>query len=110
MKDFFKNKFNLIYTILQAIAILFLCLSTLSGLFLILCIIVEGIFFIVLGVSYFVKIKEKEQKDDLYSQLPFAEERKEKTLKKNTRNRRFNKLTGVFYILIGVALIFMIIF
>ena len=110
MKNFFKNKFNLIYTILQSLSILCLCLSTLLGVFLLICIIFEGAFFIVFGVSFIVKNKENEQKEDLYSQLPFAEEMSEKTVKKQKQNKKFNIIKSIFYIFIGVALIFMVLF
>ena len=75
----------------------------------IIAIILEGVFFIVYGVSCFYKNKIMKNNNDLYNMLPGSEINNEVNEKQLSKSNKFNKLKGVMFILFGLVLVFILI-
>lgn len=110
MKKFLKNKFNLTLVIVQAIALLFLCFCNLSVVFIMLAIGVEGVFFILYGVKYFINNKELNEKNNLLELLPMEDEEKKQMNIKESKSKKGNVGKALLFIFFGVILIFLMIF
>lgn len=108
MRDFFKKKFNIVLTIIQAIALFLMCLSSLHGVFMVLAIIVEGVFFITYGLKYFNENKVISKKNDLYNEI-FGEDSNVDNEKKLSKSKKFNILKGIMFMCFGIVLIFLIV-
>ena len=109
MRKFFKSKLNIALFSIQALALFLLCFSNIHGIFLIVSIILEGVFFIVYGVSYFKLNKKLDKEKSLYGMLPVNEEDVIILSKKNDKNKKFNILKGVMFIIFGISIVFLII-
>ena len=107
---FFSNKFNLILTIVQSAAVLCFLLNNALTFLLILGIVLEGVFFIVLGVRMFFDNKKIRQKEDLMRSLPMQREDEASMQKNNTRQIKANIWQAVLYIVMGIILIFLVLF
>ena len=109
MKDFLnnilKNKMYLTLTILQVLAIGFILFGYFWSIFFLIGIIFEGVFFIVLGVMYLIKNSKEKEKQAVLENLPFEKNEIEGLQKKTKRTMKYNKLTGVIYILLGLVLV-----
>jgi len=109
MKQFFKSKINITLFSIQSLAFLFLCFCSLHGIFVILAIVLEGVFFIVYGVSFFLQNKNVNKETDIYNMMPISDEEKKSLSQRNLKSKKFNKLKGLMFIAFGIILIFLII-
>ena len=110
MKDkllaFFKDKFNISLVVLQVLALISFCFSEISGVVASMFFVLEGVFFIVLGIKILLNIKKTRDKYEILSQLPYTEAEKAEIIKKTESANKNNKFIGVVLILIGIILIF----
>lgn len=110
MKDkiinFFKNKFNITLIILQVIAFVSYFLGGISQFFVVMFFVLEGAFFIVWGIKFLVGIGDSKYSQEIYSQLPFSEDERQRIRKHGMMTNKNNKFIGAFMIVLGVILIF----
>lgn len=109
LKEFFGNKFNIVLTAIQVLALIMLVLGKVSGFCYLLAIAMEGVFFIVWGIKNFCQNKEILKKQNLIETLPLTQNDMDTMHKSNTRHIKANKLQGVLFIMLGIVLIFMLI-
>lgn len=110
MKEFFKSKFNIVLFSTQVLALLALCFSSLNGIFLIISIVMEGVFFVVYGVNCFLANKKMERDNDLYELLPISEEEKKTMSVREKKSKKGNILKGIMFIVFGIMLVFLVVF
>lgn len=110
MKDkllaFFKDKFNIALVVIQILALISFCFSEMSEVFASMFFVLEGAFFIVLGIKILQNIKKSRDKYEMISQLPYTNAEKAEIIKKIESANKNNKFIGVVLILIGIVLIF----
>ena len=109
LKEFFSNKFYIVLTIIQSLAIIMLALGMVSGIFYALAIALEGVFFVVWGIRIFYQNKEIVKKQNLIDALPMSQSDIDTMHKSNTRHIKANKLQAILFIMLGIVLIFMLI-
>lgn len=110
LKEFFGNKFNIVLTVIQVLALIMLVLGKVSGFCYLLAIAMEGVFFIVWGIRIFCQNKEIVKKQNIIDSLPISQNELDTMHKSNTRHIKANKLQAVLFIMMGIVLIFMLIF
>ena len=108
IKNFFKNKFNLILTIIQALALILFAFGSVWGVCTIIGLIIEGVFLIVWGIKMFVGNKSIKSKEELLSALPIDQSESEKMQKRNKITIKGNRFQGVMLILLGILIIFVV--
>lgn len=106
LRDFFKSKLNIILTVLQSLAILFLCLCGVWGLAIIFGLIFEGLFFIFLGVKNLQKNKKLDEMIELQRRINVDGFDVEKEGKRNKFAKKSSVLTSIVYFVMGLTLIF----
>lgn len=110
LRDFFKSKLNIILTVLQSLAILFLCLCTVWNVAIILFLIFEGLFFAFLGVKTLQKNKKLDAQLELRHKIDIGQMDMEKEGKKNKLAKKSNVFSAIIYFLMGLTLIIIAIF
>jgi len=110
MREFFKNKYNLIMLIVQCVAILFFCLGNAWSICFIFAIFCEGAFFEVLGIAMLHNNKLITKKESMLHSLPMQKADIEDMEKRNKQKIKLNKFQAVLYIIMGVLLIFLCFF
>ena len=105
-----SNKFNITLIIIQIIAIVLFVLGNAWSICFLIGISVEGVFFIVLGIKYFFDNKEISRREDLLESLPMQKADIEVMEKNNNRKIKSNKFQAILYILMGIILVFIILF
>ena len=108
IKNFFKNKFNLILTIIQALALILFAFGSVWGVCTIIGLVIEGVFLIVWGIKMFVGNKSIKSKEELLSALPIDQSESEKMQKRNKITIKGNRFQGVMLILLGILIIFVV--
>ena len=106
IEKFLKNKFNVVLLIVQVIAILFLILGSMWDFAYILAVILEGVFFVLLGIKMFINNSKIRYKESLMQNLPIQKQEMESIQKSNVRKIKSNKFQAILYILMGILLIF----
>lgn len=110
LRDFFKSKLNIILTVLQSLAILFLCLCSVWGLAIVFMLFLEGLFFVFLGVKKLQNNKKIDKQLELISQINIEKIDMEKEHKKNNLAKKSNVFTSIVYFIMGAILMFIAIF
>jgi len=110
MKEFFKSKLNIALVVIQGIALLFMCLSALWSWAIILALILEGAFFVVYGIRFFYLNKSLDKENELYELMPIGDDDKKYLASAKKRNKRFNKIKGILYIIFGIVIAFIFLF
>lgn len=110
MKNFFKSKLNIALVVIQGVALLFMCFSALVSWAIIPALILEGVFFIVYGVRFFYLNKDLDKQSELYALMPIGDDERKTLASAKKRNKRFNKIKGIIYIIFGVVLAFIFLF
>ena len=108
IKNFFKNKFNLILTIIQALALILFAFGSVWGVCTIIGLVIEGVFLIIWGIKMFVGNKSIKSKEELLSALPIDQSESEKMQKRNKITIKGNRFQGVMLILLGILIIFVV--
>lgn len=110
LRNFFKSKLNIILTILQSLAVVFLCLCEVWRLAIVFMLIFEGLFFIFFGVKNLQKNKKLDENLELINKISIEKIDLEKEAKKNKFAKKSNVMTSVIYFLMGGILIIIAIF
>jgi len=108
--NFFKNKFNLILTICQVVALMLLGFGSIWQICFILSIVAEGIFFVVLGIKMLVGNKDILKDQEMYESLPLEQTEIERMEKRNVKTIKYNKFQAIMYIILGIILVFIVLF
>jgi hypothetical protein len=110
MKDkiinFFKNKFNIVLIIIQIVALVCYFLGNVSFVFSIMFFLLEGGFFITLGIRILIGVKNSRYSDELLTQLPYSQEEIQMKRKMNQNTNKNNKFVAFSFIVLGCILIF----
>ena len=104
--EFFSNKFNLILTIVQVIALVLFGFGNVWAICFVLAISSEGVFFVVLGIKTFANNKQIKSRESMMGALPIKKAELEHMQKQNNRTIKLNKLQAVLYIIMGIILVF----
>lgn len=110
LRDFFKSKLNIILTVLQSLAIVFLCLCAVWSLAIVFMLIFEGLFFVFFGVKNLQKNKKLDEKLELINKISIEKLDMEKEAKKNKFVKKSNVTTSIIYFIMGGILIIIAIF
>ena len=108
IKNFLKNKFNLILTIIQATALLLFAFSEVWIMCIIIGLLLEGAFFVVWGIKMLIGNKVIRQKEELLNSLPIGQTESEKMKKRNNIKIKGNKFQGIMLILLGLIIVFVV--
>lgn len=91
-------------------AVLCFLLSNILAFLLIIGIVLEGIFFVVLGIKKFFDNRLIKKQENIISALPMQKGDIESMQKSNTRQIKANVWQAVLYIIMGIILIFIVLF
>ena len=109
LKKFLKDKFNIALSIIQIIAIVFVCLAYLSPYMLVIALVLESVFFLVWGIKVFHGIKVAIKNLDNMGKLPFSQAEIALMKKRAEYDIKGNKSRGVFFIIASIVLMLTII-
>lgn len=110
IKDFFKNKLNIILFSLQVLALAFLCFTGIWSGALIIVLIAEGLFFIFFGIRYLKKNKEIDKNIELEEKITIENIDIDKYKKRNKYLKKSNILQAIMFFFMGLCLIVIAIF
>ena len=109
IKNFFKDGYNIALVVLQAIALIFVCTSSLSPYFVVFALVFEGAFFIVWGVKVLHGNKLYLKSLDNLTQLPYSKAELDLIKRRAEYQVKGNKTKGVLFVIAGIVIFFSII-
>lgn len=101
-----KDKYNIALIVIQVIAIICYALSCVAGVFVILFVSLEGVFFVMLGVKILRSITESNDLQEIYEQLPYTEQEKKMLRKKQESANKNNRFVAILLVILGIVLFF----
>lgn len=110
LKRFFSNKLNIVLTILQVVVVVFFLFGNVWNTCLLIAIVIEGVFFVTLGIKSLFSNKFIRSQESLFEKLPMQKAEIESLEKSNNRKIKSNKLQAVLYMIMGIVLVFLVIF
>ena len=107
LKKFFSDKFNMVLSVIQCVAVICLILIGVSIIFNIIFLLLESVFFVLWGIKILMDVKKIEYRKEIYSKMPYTPEQLDYLKKKDISDKKNGKFRGVTLILLGLVLIYM---
>lgn len=104
--SFFKDKFNIILSLIQVMALILLAFFHISLVCTILFFVLESAFFVCWGIKIMIHAKRIKNNEEFYSQLPYTEMQVELLKKSAESEIKNSKFRGLMFIFLGVILLF----